>query len=148
MEGDSGLKEKDLPIDYDLIIIGYGMVGAVAALLALKYKLKVAVLEIRKIDDLYVPKAGRIDAETMRIFEQLGFSRNDFNALYGSKILDSKGRDLVQVAHEQLNGFAPMYSIYQPDLQLELHRKIAVLKDKIGIYEKHRAEAIELKKDP
>jgi 3-(3-hydroxy-phenyl)propionate hydroxylase len=147
MEGDSGLKEKDLPIDYDLIIIGYGMVGAVAALLALKYKLKVAVLEIRKIDDLYVPKAGRIDAETMRIFEQLGFSRNDFNALYGSKILDSKGRDLVQVAHEQLNGFAPMYSIYQPDLQLELHRKIAVLKDKIGIYEKHRAEAIELKKD-
>ena len=147
MEGDSGLKEKDLLIDYDLIIIGYGMVGAVAALLALKYKLKVAVLEIRKIDDLYVPKAGRIDAETMRIFEQLGFFRKDFKALYGSKILDSKGRDLVQVVHEQLNGFAPMYSIYQPDLQLELHRKIAAQKDKFGIYEKHRAEAIELKKD-
>jgi 3-(3-hydroxy-phenyl)propionate hydroxylase len=147
MEGDSGLKGKDLTIDYDLIIIGYGMVGSVAALLALQYKLKVAVLEIRKTDDLYVPKAGRIDAQSMRILEQLGFSRHDFNALKGTKFLNAKGTELLELRHEQLEGFEAMYSISQPNLQLKLHNKIQAANDSFSLFEKHRAEAIELKKD-
>jgi 3-(3-hydroxy-phenyl)propionate hydroxylase len=147
MEGESGLKEKDLPINYDLIIIGYGMVGSVATLLALQYKLKVAVLEIRKTDDLYVPKAGRIDAETVRILEQLGFSRNEFNGLKGTKYLNAKGKELLELKHEQLEGFETMYSISQPDLQLKLHHKIQAANDSFTLFEKHRAEAIELKKD-
>jgi len=134
-------------VDYDLVIIGYGMVGSVAALLALRYKLKIAVLEIRKTDDLYVPKAGRIDAETMRILEQLGFSRSDFKPLSGTKILHSSAGEVVQVFHEQLLDFSPMYSIYQPDLQLQLHKKTAAYAMQISVFEKHRAEAIELKKD-
>jgi len=140
-------RANDESVDFDIIIIGYGMVGTIAALLALRYKLKVAVLEIRKTDDLYVPKAGRIDAETMRILEQLGFSRFDFKALQGTKVIDSNGREAVKIEHEQLQGFSSLYSIYQPDLQLELHKKTAAFKDNFTIFEKHRAEAIELKKD-
>ena len=136
-------------IDYDVVIIGYGMVGSIAALLSLQYKLKVAVLEIRNVSDLYIPKAGRIDADVMRIFEQLGFSKqsSDFHPLKGTKIKNSKGYDLMDIKYSKLNSYAPLYSIYQPDLQLQLHKKIEEQSNFLSVFEKHRAEAIELKKD-
>jgi 2-polyprenyl-6-methoxyphenol hydroxylase-like FAD-dependent oxidoreductase len=149
MEQSTVLPDTDKAVDFDLVIIGYGMVGAVAALLAAQYKLKIALIEIRKTDDLYVPKAGRIDADVMRIFEQLGFDRKDdnFQALKGARIMNSKGKQLLEFEYPELDGFAPMYSIYQPDLQLKLHTKIQEQKENFSIFERHRAEAIELQKD-
>ena len=107
MEQSTVLPDTDKAVDFDLVIIGYGMVGAVAALLAAQYKLKIALIEIRKTDDLYVPKAGRIDADVMRIFEQLGFDRKDdnFQALKGARIMNSKGKQLLEfesIEHRRL----------------------------------------------
>jgi 2-polyprenyl-6-methoxyphenol hydroxylase-like FAD-dependent oxidoreductase len=149
MEQKTVSKNTEPSIDYDVVIIGYGMVGSIAALLSIQYKLKVAVLEIRSTDDLYIPKAGRIDADVMRILEQLGFSRTSdgFHPLNGSKIINSKEKELLEINHSHLNGYSPLYSIYQPDLQLEFHKKIQSQSDYCTIFEKHRAEAIELKKD-
>lgn len=140
----------ELPV-YDLVIVGYGMVGSVAALLAVQHKLKVAVFEIRKSHELYVPKAGRIDGELMRIFEQLGLGKaflSLFLPLEGTKVTDSKDRLIFEIRHPDLAGFSPMYSMYQPDVQALLHQKLETLGTKtFTLYEKHRLEAFEQKKD-
>ena len=56
---------------YDVIIVGFGLVGNVAALLLSQQGLSVVVVERLPLRDMGVAKAGRIDAEVMRIFEQL-----------------------------------------------------------------------------
>ena len=144
------LAKQEVPA-YDLVIIGYGMVGSIAALLATHYKLKVAVMEIRHANDLYIPKAGRIDAEVLRIFEHLGLRKEVeklLHPLHKTAVVDKNNHLLFELKHQEIEGFAPMYGMYQPDVQALLHKKIKQQSRKyINVYEKHRAEAIEQAKD-
>ena len=150
MNNNSENNDQQIPT-YDLVIIGYGMVGSIAALLAVQYKLKVAVLEIRRVNELYVPKAGRIDAEVIRIFEQLGLKKEMdalVNPILGTKVVDKNNKLLFELQHPVIEGFAPMYSIFQPDVQAVLHKEAKHRGDGyVTLFEKHRAEAIQQNKD-
>ncbi len=136
---------------FDLLIIGYGMVGSMAALLAVKQGLKVAVLEIRKSNDLYVPKAARVDAEVLRIFEilDLGLELEKlFKPLTGTEIVDKKGTNLINIFYPTSDDKAPMYSMHQPDVQSLLHNKLNNQKPgNFILFEQHKAEAFEQHKD-
>lgn len=132
---------------YDLTIIGLGVVGSTAALLAAQLKLRVAIVEARNLSDLPVSKAGRLDAEVYRIFLQMGFRKELEQVLHpleGTQIVDRKGNLLFELRHASFEGLAPIYGFYQPDLQNFLLKKIRGEYAKyIDIYSHHKAEAIE-----
>ncbi len=57
--------------DYDVIIVGYGPVGACAALLLADARLRVAVLE-RSTEPVVLPRAVGLDGESVRAFQRIG----------------------------------------------------------------------------
>ena len=135
----------------DIVIIGYGMIGSVAALLAVRNRLKVAVIEIKRKDDLYIPKAGRIDAETMRIFDQLDLKQKIFETahpLHKNTVKDKFGNLLFDLKMTTDEEYAAQYSIFQPDIHRIIHQEVESKgKGFIQIYENHRLEAFEQNKD-
>lgn len=132
---------------YDLVIVGFGVVGTTAALLAAKYKLRTAVIDLHCFDDLPIAKSARVDAEVIRIFEHLGIRKeltSLLRPLSGTQIVDASNRVLFQLSHAAIEEGAPMYGFYQPDLQRVLQKKLAQIGGKyIHFYEQHRAEATE-----
>jgi 2-polyprenyl-6-methoxyphenol hydroxylase-like FAD-dependent oxidoreductase len=56
---------------YDLIIVGYGPGGSVAANLAGHYGLETAVIE-ESASVYHLPRAAHFDNEIMRLFRRLG----------------------------------------------------------------------------
>lgn len=110
---------------YDVIIVGFGLVGNVAALLLSQQGLSVAVVERLPLRDMGVAKAGRIDTEVMRIFEQLNLRtaiEKIMSPLKGSQLIDQKGRVLTPISQANWGDYAPMYGFYQPDLQRILQK--------------------------
>ena len=57
---------------YDVLIVGFSMLGNIAALLLAEYGLRVVVVEKRQLSDLLVSKTARIDDEVMLMMQQLG----------------------------------------------------------------------------
>jgi 2-polyprenyl-6-methoxyphenol hydroxylase-like FAD-dependent oxidoreductase len=115
-------------MQYDIIIIGYGMVGNVAALLLHQQGLSVAVVERMDIRDTGVAKAGRVDSEVMRIFEQLNLRKEIeryCSPLEGSQIIARSGRVLVPINQAKQGDYAQMYGFYQPDVQRILQKAVA-----------------------
>jgi 2-polyprenyl-6-methoxyphenol hydroxylase-like FAD-dependent oxidoreductase len=137
---------KQIP-KYDIAIIGLGVVGSTAALLAAQLKLRVAIVEARNLSDLPVSKAGRLDAEVYRIFMQMGFRKELEELLHpleGTQIIDRKENLLFELRHASFEGSAPIYGFYQPDLQKFLLQKIQTsYQQYIDIYSNYKAEAIE-----
>lgn len=119
-------------MQYDIIIIGYGMVGNVAALLLHQQGLSVAVVERMDIRDTGVAKAGRVDSEVMRIFEQLNLRKEierHCSPLEGSQIVARSGRVLVPIDQAKQGDYAQMYGFYQPDVQRILQKAAAAEKN-------------------
>ncbi|MCH8813674.1 MAG: bifunctional 3-(3-hydroxy-phenyl)propionate/3-hydroxycinnamic acid hydroxylase [Chloroflexi bacterium] len=110
---------------YDVIVVGYGPVGQIAANLLGQAGMRVAVYETATgIYDL--PRAVGFDAEIMRVFQSVGLAE---------AILPSttpiKGYDFVTGDGEKLFGFDPPqpptfsgwasnYMFYQPELEAAL----------------------------
>lgn len=135
---------------FDVIVIGYGVVGNVAALLLARQGLRVAVVERMRVSDLGIAKAGRIDAEAMRIMEQLNIREElerIMHPLRGVQVMDSRERVVVPVEQpKETSGgadYAQMYAFYQPELQEILHR--AAQRQRLRIYAPF--EVVELEQD-
>ncbi len=134
---------------FDVIVIGYGLVGNVAALLLAKQGLRVAVVERAHLSDLGIAKAGRIDSETMRIMEQLQLREElerIMHPLRGVQIMDKGERVVVPVEQpKEIGGgdYAQMYAFYQPELQEILQK--AAQRQRIRIYAPF--EVLELEQD-
>ena len=143
------LESTNLP-SYDLVIVGYGMVGSIAAFLAVKKKLKVAVIEHKKIEDLYVIKSARIDLEVYRLFDSLGLlnNKNIFNPIDGAQIVDKQEKVLFELDFISHKGFSAMYSFSQEDFQKEIHQnKFGKVNQYLDIFDDHGFEAFEQKED-
>ncbi len=136
---------------YDLVIVGFGIVGTTAALLATRYKLRTAVIDLNAFDDLPITKAARIDAEAFRVFEHLGLRKplqDILRPLEGTRMVDQDGNLLFELQHRQYQRHSPMYGFYQPDLQGCLQEQLKKTEaGYLDFYEKHRAEAIEPQKN-
>lgn len=117
-------------MDYDLIIVGMGPVGAMAANLAGLWGLKTLVLD--KTDSVYEnPRAMGFDHEVMRAFDNIGLAKAiaPYVMPYrASHYLTTESRlirriDAAKPPHAL--GWAPNYVFSQPPVERELRANLA-----------------------
>lgn len=130
---------------YDVVIIGYGLVGNMAAMLLGSYGIRAAVVERKALSDLPVAKAGRVDGEVVRMFKQLNLWDKLaplMNKLEGNQVVDSQEKVLLEFKGSDVYGF------YQPKVQRVLQDCVHQRYSKyIDIFSSSQLEAIEEIKD-
>jgi 3-(3-hydroxy-phenyl)propionate hydroxylase len=111
--------------DYEVIIVGFGPVGQVAANLLGRDGARVAVFETAT--SVYnLPRAAHFDAEIMRIFQSIGLSeavRPAIAPIRGMHFLDASGDKLFGFDAPDgptANGWPAGFMFYQPDLETAL----------------------------
>ena len=134
--------------EYDILIVGYGMLGNLAALLLADMGMSVVVVEKKQATDILLAKSARIDDEVLLILEQLGLIDAVKDLLYpleGTQIVDKKERVLLEFNQTRRSQFAPLVGFYQPDIQKIIQRsfvynlteeKVPLGKLKVGEIEK------------
>lgn len=113
------MQEKQPEIHYDLLIVGFGPVGMLAANLMGMYGFKVAVFE--RNQQLYdLPRAIHIDDETMRILQYVGLHQEVLGickSVPGMQLINKRGKVLLETSKAPTAGFEASYLFYQPDLE-------------------------------
>ena len=110
---------------FDVAIVGYGPVGAIAANFLGSYGIKTIVLE-RETNAYHLPRAIGFNHEIMRIFQQLGLDSE-----IASVVTTVDGVEFLNRSHQVMwsielsktcltQGFSPNYVFYQPDLEAKL----------------------------
>lgn len=117
--------------DYEIIIIGFGPVGAVAACLLGQQKRRVLVVD-REHEMFPLPRAIVLDDETMRLFRSLGLDKEIepfITPIQTVELLDPAGNRLVgyDVSGDtpKPNGFYPNYFFHQPSVDAILRRAVS-----------------------
>ncbi len=112
---------------YDVLILGYGPVGQVAANLLGQRGFRVAAFD--SAAGIYnLPRAAHFDGEVMRIFQSVGLAEAVLPAcaeVKGMHFLSAKGETLIGFnAPDRLtaNGWPSGYLFYQPDLEGALQK--------------------------
>jgi 3-(3-hydroxy-phenyl)propionate hydroxylase len=111
---------------FDIAIIGYGPVGAVAANMFGSSGHDVVVIEPKK-DIWDIPRAVALDGQTQRIFQSIGviddIARTSFEGL---KFINKKGKEIVYVDFSknlQPNGYYETVGFSQPNLERDLRSR-------------------------
>ena len=110
---------------FDVAIVGYGPVGAIAANFLGSYGIKTVVFE-RETRPYHLPRAIGFNHEIMRIFQQLGLEQEIASVVTtvdGVEFLDRSHQVMWSVEFERTclsDGFSPNYVFYQPDLEAKL----------------------------
>jgi 3-(3-hydroxy-phenyl)propionate hydroxylase len=109
----------------DVVIVGYGPVGATAANLLGIYGIKTLVLDRQPgLSDL--PRASAADDEVMRIFQYLGLADRmlpDMHHVPGVKWVSSTGDVLAELEFSELDaghGYPSQLFFWQPLLEKTL----------------------------
>ncbi|MGL5078277.1 MAG: FAD-dependent monooxygenase, partial [Waterburya sp.] len=116
-------------LTFDVVIVGYGPVGAIAANYLGMYGIKTAVFE-QELDVYHLPRAIGFNHEIMRIFQQLGLHHQiDTVAtpVDGVEFLNQSHQVLFEIELSKTcltHGFAPNYVFYQPDLETKLREGV------------------------
>jgi 3-(3-hydroxy-phenyl)propionate hydroxylase len=117
------------PEGYDVIVVGFGPVGQVAANLLGQRNFRVAVFETATA--IYnLPRAAHFDAEIMRVFQSVGLAEAVLPAcaeVRGMDFLNADGERLFGFTAPQrltVNGWPAGYMFYQPDLERALRRGV------------------------
>ena len=117
---------------YDVAIVGYGPVGAVAAALLGQAGLKVFVCD--RLPGVYeIPRAIALDHEIMRVFQQIGvvdavlphtepFTNSEWFGADGQLI-----RRMTMVAPPYPQGYTPSIVFSQPPVERVLRERVAQL---------------------
>jgi 3-(3-hydroxy-phenyl)propionate hydroxylase len=128
---------------YDVIIVGYGPVGATFANLLTRYGLKIAVVE--QAPDIYdKPRAITIDHEVLRVFQACGLGDAMAKAIAphpGTHYL-GVDREIIKIFDPMPQpyplGWVPTATFVQPDSERALRRKLAEYSD-AGVFLSTRA---------
>ena len=116
--------------DYDVVVVGAGPVGLVAALLLAKQGISVLLLE-KERSIFPLPRAAHIDHEIMRIFQSINVadevaSSSEVSTRY--EFLNVSGDVLMRFdtgrAHA-LSGWPPSNMIHQPSIEQVLRARVA-----------------------
>jgi len=114
---------------FDIAIIGYGPVGAVAAILLGQNDLRVLVIE--KEQDVYsLPRAIALDNEVMRILQRLGITEEllqDFVSSTRYEFVDRHRRMLFAIQRElrdSVDFWGQTFLFRQPELERVLRRRV------------------------
>lgn len=126
-------------------ILGGGMVGCTAALLLAQQGIRCLLIEQLPFDAVGVPKSGRVDSETVRIWEQLGLGellQPLLHPLQGIQIAKSDGKVLFEFASHSDYHHAPYYSFHQPDVHKVLLQALRQQKQ-VSLWDEMSIEAVE-----
>ncbi len=115
---------------FDAVIIGYGPVGATMAGLLVCRGWSVAVID--RLPDIYpLPRAVRLDGETMRVFDELGIGDQvdaDSERALGAEFVDATGKRIqgIDLPEDYVDpsGWAHSKMFYQPQLERTLRDNI------------------------
>lgn len=116
--------------EYDVAIVGYGPVGAMAALLLADAGLRVVVVE-RETEIIDIPRAVNIDGEIVRAFQSLGHGDEIEATTQPPRIRDEVAftnskrepyfKAVMEAAH---NGYRDMAFFDQPELEAKIRELI------------------------
>ena len=133
--------------DYDVIIVGFGPVGQLAANLLGQRGFQVAVFETAT--SVYnLPRAAHFDGEVMRIFQSVGLSEAVIPAcapVRGMHFLDAAGEKLFGFDAPEgpgAHGWAAGYMFYQPDLEKALQVGVERFSN-VEVHQDHEVLGIE-----
>ncbi len=107
---------------HDVVILGYGPVGATLALLLGQQELDVAILE-REAGYYHLARAGHFDAEIMRVFQSVGLAdaiEPITGITEGMRFVDAEGTLLMEWKRggaKGSSGWVSDYMFHQPDLE-------------------------------
>lgn len=116
--------------DFDVVVVGAGPVGLVAALLLAKQGISVLLLE-KERSIFPLPRAAHIDHEIMRIFQSIGVaddvaSSSEVSTRY--EFLNVSGDVLMRFDTGRaaaLSGWPPSNMIHQPSIEHVLRARVA-----------------------
>ncbi|MFC8090810.1 FAD-dependent monooxygenase [Streptomyces sp. NPDC057301] len=127
-ESDAGAGTGDDPEGADVVIVGYGPVGAMVANLLGQAGVRTIVLE-RDTKQHTMPRAGATDDEVLRVFQAAGLVDQLLPGLdlgQSAQFLSVRGDRLVTMRPSGgRNGFPQVAFFYQPDLERVLHEGVA-----------------------
>jgi 3-(3-hydroxy-phenyl)propionate hydroxylase len=132
--------------NYDVVIIGYGPVGASLAHLLGQCGLNVLILE-REGAAYHLPRAVHFDAEVMRVFQWIGIAEKiqPLTAAHpGMRFVDGKGNLLLDWPRPQEvgpHGWRSNFRFHQPDLE-KLLRQDMVQRKSVEV--RNRCEAFHI----
>ncbi|PWC36008.1 bifunctional 3-(3-hydroxy-phenyl)propionate/3-hydroxycinnamic acid hydroxylase [Azospirillum sp. TSO35-2] len=137
--------------DFDVVIVGFGPVGATLAHLLGLHGVRTLVLE-RESAAYHLPRAVHFDDEVMRVFQTIGLAdriaaRTRVNP--GMRFLDADGRLLLDWPRPQEvgpQGWHASYRVHQPDLEAILRDGLAA-RDDVEVRTRCDAFAIEERGD-
>ena len=113
-------------MDYDIAIIGYGPVGAMAANMFGSSGLNIVVIEPKK-EIWNIPRAVALDGQAQRIFQSFGIINNiPVKPIDGLTFINKKGKQIVYVDftdHSTPNGYSETVGFSQPNLERTLREK-------------------------
>src|SRR3954470_17863886 len=102
-------------VDVDVVVAGYGPVGAVAAGLLGQAGLRTSVFEATT-SVYHLPRAAHLDAEIMRVLQQLGVADEVLPScapVKGMHFINAQGDALLRFDVADGQG----WMFYQPDLE-------------------------------
>ncbi len=120
---------QTLQTHFDVIIIGYGPVGAVTANLLGQQNIRTLVIE-SDLRPHTQPRAFSCDDEAMRIYQYIGLDEQLRAQMFSDRHVDYTGHDGQIFAEIQLDrvnfgfGFRPLYFFHQPLLETTLHQGV------------------------
>lgn len=115
---------------HDVVIVGYGPVGATLANLLVQQGLSVAIVE-REASVYHLARAGHLDAEVMRILQSIGVADQveaQSGITLGMRFLDADGALLMEWkrgGEKGPLGWVSDYMFHQPDLERTLRARLA-----------------------
>ncbi|SMF99470.1 Salicylate hydroxylase [Burkholderia singularis] len=128
-EAQFGLDRKvveNLPSDVDVLIVGFGPVGAAAANLLARYGVNVLVID--KATGIYMaPRAIALDNEALRILQLIGVTEHELETVaipcvrMRSPLLGEFGKANTLGS---IDGHPKLVTFYQPDLERCLRRRL------------------------
>src|SRR5271166_2467230 len=117
----------DNPSDIDVLVVGYGPVGATIVNLLARYGVR--VLAVDKAKEIFMaPRAIALDNEALRILQMAGLEDGDFDKVaipyvrMLSPLLGEFGR-INTLGH--IDGHPKLVTFYQPELEAALRRRAA-----------------------
>jgi len=116
------MQEKSSALDFDVVIVGRGPVGATLANLLGLCGVRTLVLE-REPGAYHLPRAVHFDDECMRVFQTIGLAENILPHVIlspGMRFLDAEGRLILDWPRSQVPtpmGWHLSYRFHQPNLE-------------------------------
>src|SRR5208283_459988 len=115
----------DVPSDIDVLVVGYGPVGATIVNLLARYGVRVLVFDKAK-EIFMAPRAIALDNEALRILQMAGLEDGDFDKVaipYVRMVSPQLGEFGRINSLAQIDGHPKLVTFYQPQLEAALRRR-------------------------